>query len=86
MEEMKAASIRPQFGSVELIKSPDFVREVTNASQDAWVLVFLFKDGYARKASGCPAYPRVFLLRLVSCDSPPVTCDVWVLVFLLKHG
>jgi len=27
MAEMKAASARPQFGSVELIKSPDFVRE-----------------------------------------------------------
>lgn len=34
-----------RFGSVLEIGSADFVREVTHAGADVWVIVLLYKDG-----------------------------------------
>ncbi|CAI7909134.1 unnamed protein product [Closterium sp. NIES-53] len=42
--ELRAAAARPQYGGVERITGPDFVREVTEASQSVWVVVHLFRD------------------------------------------
>ncbi|KNE61877.1 hypothetical protein AMAG_07149 [Allomyces macrogynus ATCC 38327] len=43
--EMQEAASRRRFGEVIQISKPDFVREVTEASKDVWVVVHLFKDG-----------------------------------------
>ncbi|CAG8524553.1 1279_t:CDS:2 [Diversispora eburnea] len=42
--EMKAEVSRERFGHVMQISKPDFVREVSEASKDVWVVVHLFKD------------------------------------------
>lgn len=43
---MQAAARVARFGSVLLITGSDFVREVSQAPADVWVVVLLFKDGY----------------------------------------
>uniref|UniRef100_A0A251RME3 Putative thioredoxin-like fold protein n=1 Tax=Helianthus annuus TaxID=4232 RepID=A0A251RME3_HELAN len=35
-----------KFGSIILISGSDFVREVSQAPPDVWVVVILYKDGY----------------------------------------
>lgn len=46
MAELKAAAKQQQrFGSVRDIGRSDFVREVTNAGTDVYVVVHLHKDG-----------------------------------------
>ncbi|CAG8576902.1 5463_t:CDS:2 [Dentiscutata heterogama] len=42
--EMKAEALRSKFGEVIQISKPDFIREVTDASKEVWVVVHLFKD------------------------------------------
>ena len=44
--EMKAEASREKFGQVIQISKPDFIKEVTEASQEVWVVVHLFKDPY----------------------------------------
>eukprot|EP00193_Tetraselmis_chui_P021134 CAMPEP_0177772348 /NCGR_PEP_ID=MMETSP0491_2-20121128/12171_1 /TAXON_ID=63592 /ORGANISM="Tetraselmis chuii, Strain PLY429" /LENGTH=247 /DNA_ID=CAMNT_0019290145 /DNA_START=63 /DNA_END=806 /DNA_ORIENTATION=+ len=45
LEELRQEVKAQQFGSVEQISGSDFVREVTNAGEEVWVVVHLFKDG-----------------------------------------
>ena len=45
--EMKEKAAKEKFGSVTQISKPDFVTEVTKASEQSWVICHLFKDGYA---------------------------------------
>ncbi|QHN78046.1 Phosducin-like protein [Arachis hypogaea] len=40
--------LKLRFGSVVPISGSDFVREVSQAPSDVWVVVILYKDGYAR--------------------------------------
>ncbi|KAL5699098.1 hypothetical protein ACHQM5_030045 [Ranunculus cassubicifolius] len=47
LAEMREATSLPRFGSVIPISGVDFVREVSQAPADVWVVVFLFKDGIA---------------------------------------
>ncbi|CAG8700428.1 7137_t:CDS:2 [Acaulospora morrowiae] len=42
--EMKAEASREKFGHVMQISKPDFIKEVTEASKEVWVVVHLFKD------------------------------------------
>ncbi|CAG8772266.1 20200_t:CDS:2 [Gigaspora margarita] len=42
--EMKAEALRAKFGELMQISKPDFIREVTDASKEVWVVVHLFKD------------------------------------------
>ncbi|RIA86258.1 thioredoxin-like protein [Glomus cerebriforme] len=42
--EMKAEASQEKFGQLIQISKPDFIREVTEASQEVWVIVHLFKD------------------------------------------
>lgn len=44
---MREAAKVLRFGSVIPISGSDFVREVSQAPSDVWVVVFLYKDGYA---------------------------------------
>jgi hypothetical protein len=47
LEELKEVARKPRFGSVLPIVGADFVREVSQAPPDVWVVVFLYKDGYS---------------------------------------
>jgi hypothetical protein len=42
---MREVASKPRFGSVQLISGSDYVREVSQAPADVWVVVHLFKDG-----------------------------------------
>lgn len=44
--EIKEAAKVARFGSVVPISGSDFVREVSQAPADVWVVVLLYKDGY----------------------------------------
>jgi hypothetical protein len=44
MEELKSFQHEGRFGGVQPLSKPDFVREVTEASEKVWVFVHLFKD------------------------------------------
>lgn len=43
---MREATRISRFGSVVPIAGSDFIREVSQASPDVWVVVLLYKDGY----------------------------------------
>lgn len=45
LSEMKESSKVPRFGSVVPISGVDFIREVSQAPPEIWVVVFLYKDG-----------------------------------------
>ena len=44
MEEMKAASMKPYFGKVIEISKEDYIKEVTNATKDVFVVLSLYQD------------------------------------------
>ncbi|KAI9027950.1 thioredoxin-like protein [Hyaloraphidium curvatum] len=44
MAELNAMLSKEKFGSVYPISKPDFVKEVTEASKECWVVVHLFQD------------------------------------------
>jgi hypothetical protein len=44
MQEIRNFQSKSRFGTVEPLSKPDFVKEVTEASEDTWVWVHLFKD------------------------------------------
>lgn len=46
LAEMQEAAKVLRFGSVIPISGSDFVREVSQAPSDVWVVVILYKDGY----------------------------------------
>eukprot|EP00850_Spirogloea_muscicola_P015305 SM000116S24226 [mRNA] locus=s116:158406:159695:- [translate_table: standard] len=75
MAELKTESARPRFTSVELIASTDFVREVSKAPEDVWVVVHLFKDSVqdCSVLQAClndlaAKYTGTKFLRIVSTD------------------
>lgn len=44
IEQLKQAQKQARFGTVEQINRSDFVHQVTNAGEDVWVVVHLYKD------------------------------------------
>jgi len=44
MQEISDFQSKSRYGSVEPLTKPDFVKEVTEASESTWVFVHLFKD------------------------------------------
>ena len=47
MADLKRAAQQKRFGSMVEIRGADFVREVTHAGPEVWVVLHLYKDGYA---------------------------------------
>jgi len=45
LAELREAAKAARFGSILPITGSDFVREVSQAPSDIWVVVFLYKDG-----------------------------------------
>ena len=46
LAEMREAAKVAKFGSVIPITGSDFLREVSQAPSDVWVVVILYKEGY----------------------------------------
>lgn len=53
LTEMRDAAKVARFGSVMQISGSDFVREVSQAPEDVWVVVLLFKEGYVPSSKIC---------------------------------
>ncbi|GFP84925.1 viral iap-associated factor homolog [Phtheirospermum japonicum] len=76
--EMRESAKIAKFGSVIPISGSDFVREVSQAPQDQWVVVILFKDGYpeCRLLLQCledlaKRYPATKFVKIISTECIP---------------
>jgi hypothetical protein len=45
LAELRESAKAARFGTILPITGSDFVREVSQAQSDVWVVVFLYKDG-----------------------------------------
>lgn len=45
MEQLKEAAAKPRFGSLQFIRSSEYISEVSQAPPDVWVVVLLLKEG-----------------------------------------
>ncbi|XP_047313148.1 phosducin-like protein 3 [Impatiens glandulifera] len=78
LEEMRKLAKVQKYGSVIPISGSDFVREVSQASPDVWVVVNLYKDGYqdCGVLMGCleelaSRYPSTKFIKIISTDCIP---------------
>ncbi|CAN1321730.1 Viral IAP-associated factor homolog [Linum perenne] len=78
LAEMKEAAKVAKFGSVVPISGSDFVREVSQAPPEVWVVVLLYKDGYQECGVllGCleelaKRYPATKFVKIISTDCIP---------------
>ncbi|CAK7328270.1 unnamed protein product [Dovyalis caffra] len=78
LAEMREATKIVRFGSVVPISGSDFVREVSQAGPDVWVVVLLYKDGYAECGvlmkcleELAVKYPGTKFVKIVSTDCIP---------------
>ncbi|KAL6551425.1 hypothetical protein OROGR_007579 [Orobanche gracilis] len=78
LAEMRKSSNISNFGSLIPISGSDFVREVSEAPQDLWVVVLLYKDGYpeCRLLLQCledlaKRYPSTKFVKIISTDCIP---------------
>ncbi|KAK6928488.1 Phosducin, thioredoxin-like domain, partial [Dillenia turbinata] len=78
LEEMKAAAKIVKYGSVIPISGSDFIREVSQAPSDVYVVVLLYKDGYAECGlmlqcleELATRYPATKFVKIISTDCIP---------------
>ncbi|KAJ4980890.1 hypothetical protein NE237_031727 [Protea cynaroides] len=78
LAEMREAVRVARFGSVIPISGSDFVREVSQAPPDVWVVVFLFKEGIPKCNQLMPCleelasrYPETKFVKIISTDCIP---------------
>ncbi|XP_038703473.1 phosducin-like protein 3 [Tripterygium wilfordii] len=78
LAEMRESAIHPKFGSVNPISGSDFVREVSQAPSDVWVVVILFKEGIpeCELLMRCieelaTRYPGTKFVKIISTDCIP---------------
>ncbi|KAL1294068.1 hypothetical protein AAHE18_19G114600 [Arachis hypogaea] len=78
LAEMKEAAKVSRFGSVVPISGSDFVREVSQAPSDVWVVVILYKDGIAECGvlmqcieELATRYPATKFVKIISTDCIP---------------
>nr|XP_027064005.1 phosducin-like protein 3 isoform X2 [Coffea arabica] len=78
LAEMRELAKIARFGSVMPISGSDFVREVSQAPADVWVVVVLYKDGHAdcQLLLQCleelaQRYPAAKFVKIISTDCIP---------------
>ncbi|KAM7509248.1 hypothetical protein LguiA_019701 [Lonicera macranthoides] len=78
LAEMREAVKVARFGSVIPISGSDFVREVSQAPTDVWVVVLLYKDGYPECGvllqcleELATKYPSTKFVKIISVDCIP---------------
>ncbi|GAB2210470.1 hypothetical protein Droror1_Dr00015736 [Drosera rotundifolia] len=76
--EMRETAKVERFGSVVPISGSDFIREVSQASSDVWVVVLLYKDGFpeCQLLMKCleelaKRYPATKFVKIISTDCIP---------------
>lgn len=92
LQELQAAAAKPRFGTVEEISSNEFVQKVTDASEQYWVVCFLYKEHHA----GCQLlgecltelahkYPSTRFVKITSTSCIPNYPDQNLPTLLLYH-
>ncbi|XP_076901577.1 uncharacterized protein LOC143556026 [Bidens hawaiensis] len=78
LAEMKNRVKVPKFGSIKPVSGSDFVREVSQAPSDVWVVVILYKDGYPEcgvllqcMEELATMYPGTKFVKIISTDCIP---------------
>lgn len=78
LDEMREATKIAKYGSIMPISGSDFVREVSQAPQDVWVVVILYKNSYAdcELLLQCleelaKKYPATKFVKIISTDCIP---------------
>ncbi|KAL3534013.1 hypothetical protein ACH5RR_007534 [Cinchona calisaya] len=78
LAEMREAAKIARFGSVMPISGSDFIREVSQAPEDVWVVVNLYKDGHAEcelllqcLEELARRYPGTKFVKIISTDCIP---------------
>lgn len=78
LAEIREAAKIARFGSVIPISGSDFVREVSQAPPDVWVVVILYKDGYQECGvlmrcldELATRYPATKFVKIISTDCIP---------------
>ncbi|KAG2553076.1 phosducin-like protein 3 isoform X1 [Panicum virgatum] len=78
LAELREAAKAARFGSILPITGSDFVREVSQAPSDIWVVVFLYKDGIPECGllQNCleelaTRYPATKFVKIISTDCIP---------------
>ncbi|KAL8141810.1 hypothetical protein V2J09_014842 [Rumex salicifolius] len=78
MEELREAAKVARFGSVTQISGSDFVREVSQAPPEVWVVVILYKEGFpacdtlmASLEELSRRYPATKFVKIISTDCIP---------------
>ncbi|EEF50942.1 phosducin-like protein 3 [Ricinus communis] len=78
LAEMREEAKILKFGSVLPISGSDFVREVSQAPSDVWVIVLLYKDGYQECGvllrcleELATRYPATKFVKIISTDCIP---------------
>ncbi|KAI3813095.1 hypothetical protein L1987_17811 [Smallanthus sonchifolius] len=78
LAEMKKIVKIAKFGSIIPISGSDFVREVSQAPRDVWVVVTLYKDGYPECGvlmqcleELATMYPATKFVKIISTDCIP---------------
>lgn len=91
--EKKIAAAETFDGDVRQIKKSDFVREVTEASKSAWIVLHLFKDSHdectlmARAlADIAPKFPHTRFLKIVSTECVEGFPDSDLPCLIIYHG
>ncbi|KAL7179468.1 hypothetical protein ACSBR1_042793 [Camellia fascicularis] len=76
--ELRQAAKVQRYGSVVPISGSDFVREVSQAPPDVWVVVILYKDGYPKCGlllqcleQLATKYPATKFVKIISTDCIP---------------
>ncbi|XP_065877687.1 uncharacterized protein [Euphorbia lathyris] len=78
LAEMRVTAKVSRFGTVVPISGSDFVREVSQAPPDVWVVVILYKDGYQQCGvllkcleELATRYPATKFVKIISTDCIP---------------
>ncbi|KAL3133995.1 hypothetical protein ABBQ32_008434 [Trebouxia sp. C0010 RCD-2024] len=78
IQQLKQAQNKAKFGTVEQITRGDFVQQVTNAGEDVYVVVLLYKDKVAESAmlEECltelaKKYPQSKFVKIISTECIP---------------
>ncbi|XP_058219556.1 uncharacterized protein LOC131330076 isoform X1 [Rhododendron vialii] len=78
LAEMREVAKVRRYGSVIPISGSDFVREVSQAPEDVWVVVILYKDGYPECGlllqcleDLATKYPGTKFVKIISTDCIP---------------
>ena len=76
MQELKDASSKPQFSSLDPIRASDFAEHVTEGSKDHWVVLLLHQEKCVAHRHASVGEDTSAMLKLACCAAPSVV-SLW---------